>query len=160
MSPLRRWLLAWLVAVAVAFGAARPADAFLDKTRFLAHLGVAYFCFHHWVLAPYREGAFASGAPHRTAALVKGGLALLFAVHEVRVANDIAQKSNDPLLHKLDSAVAGLTGAFGAIGAKMKAGRFDPSDADSLNDQTSRVGHDASANGATIKDVPVSIPGT
>jgi hypothetical protein len=34
------------------FGAASPSSAFLDKTRFVAHLGVAYFAFHHWVLLP------------------------------------------------------------------------------------------------------------
>jgi hypothetical protein len=157
---LKRWLTAALLAIAFAFGATRSADAFLDKTRFVAHLGIAYFCFHHWVLNPYRQGAFAPGAPHRIAALVKGGVALLFAVHEVRVAHDIAHKSSDPLLQKLDGEVAALTGSFAAVGEKMKAGHFDPNDADNLNNQANKVGGDSAAGGATIKDVPVPVPGT
>ncbi|MBV9232680.1 MAG: hypothetical protein JO030_01445 [Candidatus Eremiobacteraeota bacterium] len=159
MTSLKRTAGIALLTFAVTFGATRPANAFLDKTRFLAHVGVAYFCFHHWVLNPYREGAFASGAPHRVAALVKGGVALLFAVHEVRVAQDIAHKSSDPLLHALDGKVAALSATFAAVGAKMKGGHFDPSDADTLNNQTTSVGDDAAAHGAQIKDVPVAIPG-
>ena len=159
-ARLKRWLAAALLAFALALSPARPAEAFLDKTRFLAHLGIAYFCFHHWVLNPYRQGAFAAGVPHRVAALVKGGVALLFAVHEVRVAHDIAHKSSDPLLHKLDMEVIGLTASLAAVGEKMKGGHFDPSDADNLNSETTKVGSDAAANGASIKDVPVTLPGT
>lgn len=156
----QRWLAVALFAILLAFGMARTADAFLDKTRFVAHLGIAYFCFHHWVLNPYRQGAFAPGAPHRIAAIVKGGVALLFAVHEVRVAQDIAHKSNDPLLHKLDGEVAALSASFAAVAAKMKGGHFDASDANNLGGQTDKVGGDAATGGAPIKDVPVPVPGT
>ncbi len=45
-------VVAGMFALALFVSAARPAHAFLDKTRFVAHLGVAYFCFHHWVLKP------------------------------------------------------------------------------------------------------------
>ncbi len=159
MTQFKRSVITVLLALAVTFAAMRPASAFLDKTRFLAHVGVAYFCFHHWVLNPYRQGAFAAGSPHRIAALVKGGVALLFAVHEVRVAEDIAHKSNDPLLHALDTKIAALGGAFAAVGQKMKSGHFDPSDADSLDNQTTSVGNDAAAHGAQIKDIPVAVPG-
>lgn len=160
MSPFKRTVVAASLAVAVTFGATQPAAAFLDKTRFVLHLGVAYFCFHHWVLTPYRNGAFAAGAPHRLISLTKGGLALLFAVHEVRVADDIAKKSNDPLLRKLDGEVAGLSNMFGAVGARLKSGHFDPSDATSLMNAATGLKTDAAADGATIKDVPVVIPGT
>ena len=104
----KKAVVACALAAAMVAGAFAPASAFLDKTRFVAHLGVAYFCFHHWVLKPYREDAFAAGAPHRTAAIIKGGAALLFAVHEVRVAQKIAEKIKDPLLQKLDAVMAGL----------------------------------------------------
>ena len=149
-----------VLAIAMAAGQFAPASAFLDKTRFLAHIGVAYFCFHHWVMKPYEQGAFAEGAPHRTAAIVKGGVALLFAVHEVRVAEKIAQKSKDPLLQKLDSGVASLTSSFSAVGQKLKSGQFNPQDLTSLTSQTSSVGSQAAAGGAPIKDVAVPIPGT
>lgn len=148
------------LAVAMLAGALSPASAFLDKTRFLAHLGVAYFAFHHWVLNPYHEGKFASGAPHRVSSLVKGGVALLFAVHEVKVADSIAKKSKDPLLQKLDAGLAGLAGSFTALGSKMKSGQPDPQGIDAANGQTAAIGGTAAAAGSPIKDVPVAIPGT
>lgn len=158
-SPLKRMALACALTIAVVMSAFAPASAFLDKTRFVAHLGVAYFCFHHWVWKPYEAGAFASGAPHRTAAIVKGGAALLFAVHEVRVAERIAQKSKDPLLQKLDAGASNLMSSFDTIGTKLKSGQFDPKDIENLNGLTTSYGSTAAADGATIKDVPAAVPG-
>ncbi|GAC1359835.1 MAG: hypothetical protein NVSMB31_20180 [Vulcanimicrobiaceae bacterium] len=140
-------------------GSLTPSYAFLDKTRFVAHLGVAYFAFHHWVWNPYKEGKFQGGAEHRTASIVKGGVALLFAYHEVKVAEKIAQKSHDPLLQKLDGALGGLTGSFASVGAKLKSGHFDPKDIEGLNGATNAISSTAAAGGVTIKDVPVAIPG-
>ena len=158
----RNWkqvLTASLLAFAFAFSALRPASAFLDKTRFVAHVGVAFFAFHHWVMKPYEEGAFASGAPHRTAAIVKGGIALLFAVHEIHVAEKIAQKSKDPLLQKLDAGVANMASTFTDVGEKFKSGSFNPSDVTNLGTLTSAVKSTAASNGVNIKDVPAAIPG-
>ncbi len=135
-------------------------EAFLDKTRFVAHLGVAYFCFHHWVMRPYEAGAFTGGAPHRVSSLVKGGAALLFAVHEVKVSEKIARKSNDPLLQKLVASVSGLSTSFASVGQRLKSGQFSPSDAQGLSSLTSALGSSAAAAGAPIKDVPVTLPGT
>ncbi|MBC5810284.1 MAG: hypothetical protein GIW95_05435 [Candidatus Eremiobacteraeota bacterium] len=148
-----------LVAVALLFAAAKPAEAFLDKTRFAAHLGIAYFCFHHWVLKPYEEQQFAPGAPHRTATIVKGGAALLFAVHEVRVSSKIAHLSKDPFLQKIAGNVDALTGSFGAVGQKLKSGQFNPDDIKSLLSSTTSLGSAAAAGGAPIKDIPVALPG-
>jgi len=159
-SRARRYAATFILLFALVAGAFAPASAFLDKTRFLAHLGVAYFVFHHWVMNPYRQGSFAEGAPHRTAAIVKGGIALLFAVHEVRVSEAIARKSKDPLLQKLNAGVAGLENSFASIGERMKGGHFNPQDVSALSSQTSGVSSEAAANGATIKDVPVAVPGT
>lgn len=136
-----------------------PASAFLDKTRFVTHLGIAYFCFHHWVWRPYEQGAFASGAPHRVSTMVKGGVALLFAVHEVEVAKKIADRSSDPLLQKLDGGLATLTGSFAAVGQKLKSGHFNPDDLQALKGYTNAFGAQAAQNGANIKDVPVTVPG-
>jgi hypothetical protein len=156
---MKRILIALLLAFSMAFGALSPANAFLDKTRFLAHIGIAYFVFHHWVMNPYHQGSFAQGAPHRTAAIVKGGVAMLFAVHEVRVAESIAHKSKDPLLQKLDAGVAGLMGTFSSVGQRMKSGQFNPQDVTNLDNQTTTLNSDATAGGAHIKDVPVAVPG-
>lgn len=156
----KRMLITLALVLAMLAGAVRPAPAFLDKTRFLAHLGIAYFVFHHWVMKPYSQGAFAQGAPHRTAAIVKGGIALLFAVHEVHVSEKIAQKSKDPLLQKLDAGVAGLENTFASVGQRMKGGQFNSQDETSLSSQTSTLNSQAAASGAQIKDVPVAVPGT
>src|ERR1700722_7352591 len=124
------------------FAVPRPAQAFLDKTRFVAHLGVAYFCFHHWVVKPYEEHQFDAGAPHRTATIVKAGVALLFAVHEVRVAQRIALLSKDPLLHKLSGEAIALTTAFATIGDRFKSGQFSPNDVQTLKSVTGTLGSD------------------
>ncbi len=159
MTSRYRVLIASVFAFAMFAAVARPSSAFLDKTRFAAHLGVAYFCFHHWVLAPYQAGKFANGADHRTASLIKGGAALLFAVHEVKVSQKIAHDSNSPLLHKLDGGLVGLAASFAAVGASMKSGVFKPKQVDDLNSTTTEVSSEASAAGDPIRDVPVALPG-
>ena len=160
MKTSNKLLFALAIALAIIVARPSPAGAFLDKTRFLAHLGVAYFAFHHWVMKPYSQGAFAAGAPHRTAAVVKGGIALLFAYHEVGVAKKIAAKSSDPLLQKLNTGLDGLMGNFSSIGERMKAGNFNPADIAALTKQTTTLNTQATAAGSPIKDVPATIPGT
>ena len=160
-APKRnRFVFAAALVAALFAGSFAPSYAFLDKTRFVAHLGIAYFAFHHFVWRPYQAGSFNNGAPHRVSSIVKAGVALLFAVHEVKVADKIAKTSNDPLLQKLDGALTGLTTQFGTIGSKLKSGNFDPKDIEGLNTATNGVSTAAAADGATIKDVPVAIPGS
>ena len=151
----QRFVLAAALTLALIAGFARPSNAFLDKTRFAAHLGVAYFCFHHWVLVPVQHGAFSSGAPHRVATIVKGGAALLFAVHEVKVSEKIARTSKSPLLHAMDGKLVALAGTFAAVGTSLKAGHFDPNDIKGLSSSTDSVSSDAAAAGQPIKDVPI-----
>ncbi len=150
-----RFILAAALALALFASFARPSSAFLDKTRFAAHLGVAYFCFHHWVLKPMQAGEFSNGAPHRVSTIVKGGAALLFAVHEVKVAEKIAHNSNSPILHSLDGKLVGLAGSFAAVGTALKAGHFSPDDVKGLTTSTDSVSADAAAAGEPIKDVPI-----
>jgi len=160
MLTWKKSLLVLALACGIFAGTLRPSSAFLDKTRFVAHLGVAYFCFHHWVLKPYQEGAFQDGAPHRISTIVKGSVALLFAVHEVKVAQKIAETSDDPLLKKLDAGVSQLAGSFAGVGEKLKSGNFSPQDVQGLSSVTDLFRSQASASGATIKDVPVAVPGS
>lgn len=155
----KQWLGAMLC-VTLLCGLARPSMAVLDKTRFVAHLGVAYFCFHHWVSNPYREGKFVTGAPHRTASIVKAGAALLFAVHELKVSNKIAHESKDPTLQKVSGALDNMTNSFTSIGQKFKAGKFSSTDMDSLNGAFSQVDSSARASKIDVKDRPVTLPGS
>ena len=133
--------------------------ALFDKTRFVLHLGAAYFAFHHWDLKPFQQGKFSAGAPGRTANLVKGGLALAFAAHEVLVARKVAQNSKSALLQKLDGSMNSLSTEMSAIGAKLKGGNLNPTDIKSLDTDTQNFGAASAAAGQPIKDVPVAIPG-
>jgi hypothetical protein len=150
-----RFLLVVALICALVAGFAKPSNAFLDKTRFVAHLGVAYFCFHHWVVKPYEGGEFANGAAHRTSSIVKGGAALLFAYHEVRVAQKIAHNSKSPLLHALDNKLIGLGASFVAVGESLKAGHFSMNDINGLKTQAEAFKTQAASAGEVIKDVPV-----
>jgi len=134
----------------------KPSYALFDKTRFAADLGVAFFCFHHWVLKPYKSGAFGAGAPHRTKALIKGGAALLFAINRVKAANRIAHDSRDPLLQKVAGSLDRMTDSFSNVGRRLKNGQFNPGDVDSLNGTVDQVGAGAApAVGKPIRDVAV-----
>ena len=140
--------------------AVKPSYALFDKTRFAADLGIAFFCFHHWVLKPYREGAFAAGAPHRTKALIKAGAALLVAMNRVKKADEIAHDSKSPLLQKVAGSLDQMTASFGSLGQRLKGGQFNPKDVDDLNSTVDQVGSGAStAIGRPIKDVAIPDPG-
>ncbi|MDQ6826606.1 MAG: hypothetical protein M3Z14_05320, partial [Candidatus Eremiobacteraeota bacterium] len=91
---------------------------------------------------------------------VKGGAALLFAVHEVKVSQRIASKSNDPILHNLMGGLGGLAGSLATVGGKFKSGKFSPQDVDLLRSETASVDSSASADGVRIRDVPIAVPGT
>lgn len=127
--------------------------AAFDKTRFLLHLGAAYFVFHHWVYNPYKQGKFTHGGRiRRFAAIVKAGLALLFAYHEVKVAYQIAQSSNSKLLHAIIAPMNALGNAFQSIGNKFKKGQFSDSDVTNLSTQANGFQSLASKNGFGFHD--------
>jgi hypothetical protein len=100
-----------------------------------------------------QQGDFASGAPHRISSIIKGSAALLFAVHEVKVSERIARKSDSPLLHSLDGKLVGLATSFAAVGTALKAGHFAPDDVKGLTTSTADVTADAAAAGQPIKDL-------
>lgn len=141
-------------------GLVRPANAFLDKTRFVADVGIAYFCFHHFVSSPYKQGAFSSGAPHRTKSIVKAGVALLFAVNRAKAASKLAHNSKDPLLHKLAGGLDAMTASFSTLGSKFKGGNFSSSDMSTLGNSFNSFDGAAKAGGLNIVDKSVPIPGT
>lgn len=140
-------------------GPLSTSDALLDKTRFVAHLGAAYFAFHHWVWAPYRSGQFVSGAAGRSVRLAKGGAALIFAAHEVNVAEKVARNSHDPLLQKLDASLANLKNSFTNVGGRLKSGKFNDADLQNLNNAANQLSSQSAASGQTIRDIAAPIPG-
>ncbi len=93
--------------------------AFLDKTRFLLHMGFAYYAVHHFVILPYQRHDFSAGSAHRTTAFIKAGVALLFAYHEVKVSYNIAQNSNSALLKTLIKPLTAFGATLGVVGNKL-----------------------------------------
>lgn len=156
-TDLRRVTL--LATLALAAGPLSVSHAILDKTRFVAYLGVAYYAFHHWVLSPYKAGQFTKGSAGQIGRLAKAGLALAFAAHEVNVAEKVEHSSHDPLLQKLDSQLVALQSSFSNVGGKLKNGQLDPADIQSLDQTTSAIGQTSAASGQPIKDVAAPIPG-
>lgn len=154
-----RTVLTSTLLVAVVAAPLSPAYAIFDKTRFALHLGAAYFAFHHWDLKPYQQGKFSAGAPGRTASMVKGGLALAFAAHEVSVARKVAHNSRSPVLQKLDAGLNNLSTEMSTLGGRLKGGNLNPADLKALDSDTQSLSAQSAAVGQPIKDVPVAIPG-
>jgi hypothetical protein len=133
--------------------------ALFDKTRFLLHMGLAYYAFHHFVYARYKAKDFNKGAAHRTKDLIEAGIALLFAYHEVKVAYGIAKGSNSATLHALIKPVQALGNAANSVAGKFKKGDFSTTDFSGLTGKFSGLAKTAGAAGYTIHDLPVKIPG-
>jgi len=129
--------------------------AFLDKTRFLLHMGFAYYAFHHFVYLRYKQGSFSKGAPHRLFTLGKAAVALVFAYHEIKVAIGIANSSNSGFLHALVKPINALGGKMNDVANSFRGGNFDPSQVTGLAHTSDLVGSQAGG----IVDRTVPIPG-
>lgn len=129
--------------------------ALFDKTRFVFHLGLAYFAFHHFVYNPYKAGDFKKGAPHRTAKIIKAGVALLVTYHELSKAYSIAKGSNSKTLQTLVKPLSALVGQASRIADKLKGGQYDNTEVTGLVNSANGFSRQATKNGVSIKDVPV-----
>ena len=99
--------------------------AVFDKSRFLLHMGFAYYAFHHFVYARYRQGAFARGASHRVLNFAKAALALAFAYHEVKVSINIANSSHSGFLHALVRPLNALGDKMSSVKNDLQGGNFN-----------------------------------
>ena len=145
-----------LVYPAHAAPAAQHANLF-DKTRVVVHLAIAYGVFHHWVYKPFKAGDL--NVSHKVN-LVKAGLALLFAVHEIKKALAITSQSNSGTLKALNTVLVGLQTKFTNIGNlfhQAPSGITDTQVASSVNDLNSNV--DASNKLVNAPDAPMSLLG-
>ena len=132
--------------------------ALLDKTRFLAHAGIAFFAIHH-EYKRYKAGFFASGAPHRARHIIVAAAVLLIAYHEAKVAYGIAQKSHSKTLHALVMPFNALVTQIEAVRGRFVKGNASSADLESLNSATSTINHTSSSGGfGTIRDVSTPLP--
>jgi hypothetical protein len=129
--------------------------AFFDKTRFVLHLGLAYFAFHHFVYKPYKAGSFKAGASHRTTSIIKAGVALLITYHELKLAYDIAKGSSSGVLRALVKPLTGLIATSNRVANQLKGGQYNDAEVKGTIDSANAFSKQATHNGISIKDIPV-----
>lgn len=130
-----------------------------EKARFLFHLGAAYYAFNTWVLRPYRQYKFQTGAPGQRSAIVKAGLALGFAAYQVNSAVRLTRNTQDPFLARIGSLLPGYQKSLADVGNTLKSGRFDEQGIQNLNVSTTNLLNAAESQGQRIRPVAVPIPG-
>jgi hypothetical protein len=101
---------------------ATVANVHFAKSKFVLHLGLAFGAFHRYIYQPFRTGAFRSGAHERIRAMLKGGTAAVFALHELRTAREDAL--SDDRLRPLAEKVEGLLARLTSLGSSLKGGTF------------------------------------
>jgi hypothetical protein len=103
----------------------------LAKTKFVIHAGLAFGAFHRWIYKPVKAGYLQHPSRHKLA-LVKGGLAAAFVLHELKLA--LADAQADPTLSKLVSPLTALQDKLKGLPSDLKSGTANPADVLSAND--------------------------
>jgi len=93
--------------------------AFLDRTRFLVDMGVAFWCIHH-VYAKYKTGYYASGEKDRTKHIIAAGVILFIAYNRLQAAYKRANESNSKTLHALVAPINALLGKTNSTATALK----------------------------------------
>lgn len=146
-------------ALLVAAPAQQAQATAFEKAKFVFHLGAAYYAFNTWVLKPYRQYKFQTGAPGQRGNIVKAGLALAFAATQINSAIKMTRNTQDPFLHRIGSLLPGYQKSLTQVGNSLKNGRFDEQGIQNLNTATNRLLNTAESQGRTIRPVAVPIPG-
>jgi len=120
------------------------------KTKFLFHAGLAFGAFHRYIYKPFRHGGFSPPSQHK-AAIVKAGLAALFAYHEAKIALRDAQAS--PTLSKLVSPLTAMQRQLSGLGGRLKQGVLDGTGIGSAASAVDRVGSESSKAFKPIQDL-------
>ena len=120
----------------------------LPTAKFALHAGLAFGAFHRYIYKPLKDGTFSGGIFKHKIALVKAGLAGLFAYHELKLALADAQAS--PTLHKLVAPLTALGNKLKSIGDSAKSGNFDPSAITSANGDITSLSGLANQAGASV----------
>lgn len=130
-----------------------------EKAKFVFHLGVAAYAFNTWVWKPYRSYKFKVGAPGQRSAIIKAGVAMVFAATQVNAAYKMTQNSADPFLKNIGSLLPDFSRTLATVGANMQNGRFDEAGIQKLNTTTQNLMNQAENQGHPIRPVAAPIPG-
>jgi hypothetical protein len=123
------------------------------KTKFLLHAGLAFGAFHRYIYKPFRNGGF-SPPSHHKAAIVKAGLAAMFAYHEAKIALRDAQAS--PILSKLVAPLTALQRQLSGLGGHLKQGALDGGGISSAASTVDHIGSQSASSYKAIQDVPTT----
>ena len=135
-------------AAATSSGSTTPNVGHLPTAKFALHAGLAFGAFHRYIYKPLRDGTFSGGILKHKVALVKAGLAGVFAYHELKLALVDAQAS--PTLRKLVAPVTALADKLKSIGGSAKSGNFDPSTITSANGDVASLSGLAKQAGVSV----------
>jgi hypothetical protein len=137
-----------------AAGSSTASVGHLPTAKFVLHAGLAFGAFHRYIYKPFKAGSFTRGSffKHKLA-LVKAGLAGLFAYHELKLA--VADARASPTLSKLLTPVNALAAKLSGLGSSLKSGHLDPSSVESANsDITSLAGKAQQAGASVVNQTP------
>jgi hypothetical protein len=127
------------------------------KTKFVLHVGLAFGAFHRYIYKPLKQGAFKAGSSGRLKALVKAGVAGVFAFHELKQAH--ADALSDDHLRPLADRIDGLGNKLKSLAATLKSGSSNPtailSSAGAVNALSTASQH----QGVSIKDIAPALGG-
>ncbi len=135
-------------ATGAATGSTTPDVGHLPTAKFALHAGLAFGAFHRYIYKPLKDGTFSGGILKHKVALVKAGLAGLFAYHELKLALTDAQAS--PKLHSLVAPFTALGDKLKSIGESAKSGNFDPSTITSANGDVTNLSGLAKQAGISV----------
>jgi len=140
-------------AAAASTAAAKPTQ--LATAKFALHAGLAFGAFHRYIYKPLKAGEFKSLLKHKLA-VVKATAAAYFVVRELKLAQLDAKAS--PLLSKLTTQLAVLTGGFATALVRLKSGHFNPVEVETADSAIEGIKSAAQGAGATITEGSAAIP--
>ena len=121
----------------------------LAKTKFVLHAGLAFGAFHRWIYKPVKAGYLTHPLNHKLA-LIKGGVAAAFVLHELKLALTDAQA--DPTLSKLVAPLTAVQDKLKSLPADLKSGNANPADVLSANDSIGSIKQLAARAGQPITE--------
>ncbi len=131
--------------------------AFFDKTRFVADLGVAYFCLHH-VYKNYKKGLYAQGASGRLRHIIVAGAVLAIAYNRLHAAYTTANGSSSATLHKLVAPLNTVLATLRGQQANLAGGAFDTGSFQRMYSTADSFGKTATSNGYLYHDISIPLP--
>ena len=92
------------------------------KTKFVAHVGLAFGAFHRYLYKPLRAGTFTTGTKtHRVLVFAKAGATALFIKRELRLAIDDVQ-ANPTLCSTIAAPLGSLSANIAGFVDQLKGG--------------------------------------